>query len=608
MQRTSSRRGLVRVTVILLVLAATTSVSAQNLALLQARSLDDVFDGVETVSEAAGEPVDREMLMMQASAMLGVDPGEFLDMDRPVAVVMPVQGMMLQQNGFVAAIPVSDTAAAIDALAGLFDSHTTEGDVHVFSKADQPLVYLIAADGYLRAGGNRDLVTGFDPLAGAKPANDLALEVFLEPVSPMIAAGLQAAKEQMKTEIQTDLESSMPEGEEVPYDPAAVGPMLDLYMDGVQSLLAATSSVRLAFDVDDKHIQMFKTLVAKPGSGLAGFFAAQKGGVPEIAKLADAKAAMYATGNLTLEDEQRQWLKEMVARYMDVTIEMFDTQVESEAVEPDADGQAADGAAAANLWKDYMTAMGAFSDRWVDCWRGDMVLSFDLPKGQPFTFTEVFGMHEDETCRTLIADMGARIGEVIEASDELASVMTVEEGPRVKGSTSLLITMDVMEMIESTGQPMDDEATELLETIYGEQMTAAMVSFDDYALVTGGAGATESLQGVTTKLALPGGAPSFAPLSDGASVSMLVNIGRFLEGLEGLIPEDELDLDGPLGEFRGEAGRIPMGLRFGDDRATFEMAMSLKTISTIAEIAAEERAEAAAAADAGPEPVPVEGD
>ena len=121
------------------------------------------------------------------------------------------------------------------------------------------------------------------------------------------------------------------------------------------------------------------------------------------------------------------------------------------AVEPDADGQAADGAAAANLWKDYMTAMGAFSDRWVDCWRGDMVLSFDLPKGQPFTFTEVFGMHEDETCRTLIADMGARIGEVIEAIKliiadpdvEIEQLMQVLPGPGGSLGKHLATHMDI---------------------------------------------------------------------------------------------------------------------------------------------------------------------
>ena len=64
---------------------------------------------------------------------------------------------------------------------------------------------------------------------------------------------------------------------------------------------------------------------------------------------------------------------------------------------------------------------------------------------------------------------------------------------------------------------------------------------------------------------------------------------------------EEIDLDGPMGGFRGEAGRIPMALLFDSESATFELAMSMKTIETIAAVAEEERAAAAAAAEAAAE-------
>jgi hypothetical protein len=577
-------------------ITAAASLSAQDLAVLHARSLNDVFDGVERISKASGQPVDRQELMGQATAMFGIDPGQFLDLERPVAVAMPVQGMMLQQNGLVAAVPVTDSAAAIDALKPLFESHTTDGELDVFSRAGQPMLYLMQAEGYVRVGGNRDLVTGFDPLAGVGAAADVSLEIFLEPVAPMISAGLQAVKEQLKSELEAELDSAVAGEEEVTVDSEALGPFFDFYVDGVQKLLANTSSIRLALDVDQTYAFFSKTLVAKKDSSLATFFAAQKAGVPETAGLADPSAAFYLAGTMSFDEEHRSWLKGFVERYMDVATAMFDSIAEGEDADTAADAEASDERKATmRLWKDYMTAMGGLSDRWVDCWRGDVVGSFDLPEGEPFTFTEIFGLSEEEGCRSLIADMGDQIRALTEENQELARIIKIEEGPAVGDAPSLLMEMDVMEMIDASGQPMEAEAEAAMKALYGERLSVAMASVGDHAVITGGGAAAEQLQSLVPRLSQPAAVPSLAPLSEGPGMSMLLNIGRFLEGMKGVVPEGELDLDGPMGGFRGEAGRIPMALRFDSESATFELAMSMKTIETIAAVAEEERAAAAAA-------------
>jgi hypothetical protein len=155
------------------------------------------------------------------------------------------------------------------------------------------------------------------------------------------------------------------------------------------------------------------------------------------------------------------------------------------------------------------------------------------------------------------------------------------------------MTIDMVGMLDTMGQPIDPQADEMLKAMYGEEMTATMATVDGYALVTGGEDAVDRLRGLVADLDGPGSAPSFAPLDDGPGLSMCLNLGRILTGIKGVIPEEEIDLEGPADALNGEAGRIPMGIRFDSESVSFELAVSLKTIETIAAIAEEERAKKA---------------
>ena len=67
---------------------------------------------------------------------------------------------------------------------------------------------------------------------------------------------------------------------ETPFDPATMGSILDIYFDGFRWVMANTHSFRMRLDVDDEHVRFAEDLVPKPGSALAGFIEAQKGGLP----------------------------------------------------------------------------------------------------------------------------------------------------------------------------------------------------------------------------------------------------------------------------------------------------------------------------------------
>jgi len=591
MKTTPHSRG-VRSVCMLVALTMAASVSAQNLAVLKASNLDAVFDGIEAVSEAAGEPVERQMMLDRAAGMLGTAPTEFLALDRPIAVVMPVEGMMLQQNGLVAAVPVTDPAAAIEALESVYETHAVEEGVHVFSNQQMPVLYMIQTGDTLRLGGNRGLVTGFDPLAGGGPADDLELEIFLEPVAPMITAGLEAGR----SRVEQSLRAESADNEEMPYDPEALGPMLDVYFDWVQSLVNNTSSLRLGFNVDDGYLRTSGSLVAKEGSSLAAFFAAQKGGLPRIVRVADPDAAMFAAGSLTLDDETRQIVKDLTARYLDAMTDLFTAQPVAAAEQGGGDETAEPDSAPSTLWSEYIDWMGRFSDRWVDCWNGDMAMSFEYPADGSFSFVEGFGLRDEEACQSLIADMSDELGPWLDDNRELAEVVSVEDGPGIAGSRSTLVTLDMVKWADALGQSQDPHVDQAITRLYGEKMTIAMASAGGSALITGGGDAAASLDHAFVKLGGPGSAPSFAPLKTGPGVWGILNLGRFIAGMNRLVPDDEVDFEVPARTLSGDAGRIPMGIRFDAGSATFHVAVSLKTIEAIAEIAEQERAEAAAAA------------
>ena len=251
--------------------------------------------------------------------------------------------------------------------------------------------------------------------------------------------------------------------------------------------------------------------------------AAQKGGLPEIAKLADADSAWYMAGRVTFGEENKQGLKTFVDGYMDVMSSVLKDTVTAQT---DSDGEAGAQPQTSAFWDDYMTLMEQFSDRWVDCLRGDMVASFDLPEDGSFQFTEAFGMNGGDTCKDLVSEMGEELARAVAESETLSDVYTVEKGPRIGDSKSVVMTFDMMKMVEEMGTPVDERAEEMMKALYGETMTGVISNVDDIVIAAGGPNATDLLRGLVTSLKGPGTAPSFAPLKVGPGMMMAIKHAR----------------------------------------------------------------------------------
>jgi hypothetical protein len=593
MRITLVSRGALCVVSFLIALGAPPSSSAQNLLAARAESLNEVFDGMEEISSAVGQNLSRERVLGMGSEIFGSDPSEFLALDRPVAALMPMEGMMLQQKGVVVAVPVTDAAAAIEALASRFPDHAVEGELHTFSTDQGPVLYLTAANGYLKLGGDADLVTRIDPLAAGPTGSTLSVELFVEPIAPMIEANLAMARAQLMSSLETEAAGDA----EMRYDPATMGPILDIYFDAFRWLLANTNSVRLRLDVDHGYVRFAKDLIPKPGSGLAGFVEAQKGGLPEIAKLADEESAWYMAGQLTLTDEHRQGLKNFVDGYIDLMSSMFATQAGSAdagAAEATSEPVSAEDKAMA-FWNEYMAVISPYASRWIDCLRGDMVASFDFPDGQPFQFFEAFGLVDGDECANLVSEMSDDLINAVGSVEELSDVFTVAKGPEIGNSESLVMTFDMVKMLDEMGQASDEQAEAMMTAMYGERMSGAMVTAGDVVLAAGGTHAVDHLGDMVAMLPAPGKAPSFSPLAVRPGLMMGINIGPMLSWMKTAIPESPSALESAAERLSGGVGRVPMSMSFGTQIATFEIAVSLETVKAIATIVEEERAKTAEA-------------
>jgi hypothetical protein len=571
------------------------SLQAQEIGVLRVQSLNRVFDGVEAVAQAAGFPVDRQALLSTALGMTGFESSELLDMSKPVAVVVPVEVMMLQQNAVVAAVPVTDVAAAIALVEQRFVSRTSEGQLHTFATDQGPVLFLLEGDGYIRIGGSSELVSRVDPLAGEPSESAISLEIFLEPVAPMIHAGMEAARQQIKSEIQSDTA-----GEDVPINPEAVGSIIDLYLEGVRSVVNNTSSIRFDIDVKDGYFRFSESLTAKQDSSLAQFIAHQTPAKLGIARLADPGAAFFSVGSINLSDEHRVIAKEFFSSYMDLVREMFNVS-KSEAVATEDAGEvteqveeaATQEGSASSFWMEYFDIIEPYTLRWLDCLRGDFAVSFDFSGG--FTFMESFGLTEPQTCQDLHSEMSGVMEEKLAQSSEMASVISISKGPELGQAASTLITMDTIELAKMVDPGSAEEAEEVMRSIYGEKLTIGWASFDEWTVITGGESSVKMLQDAHAGRATKAKLPSFKLLGEDLSVMTSLNLGRFASGIQGFVPEGGEDLGTLSQRLSGEAGHIPMGLRFAEQTASFDLAVPLKTIEVIAGFAAEMEAKEQAA-------------
>lgn len=566
--------------------------AGQQLALLRVESLDGAFADLETLAEAVGTEFERGAVLGPAMQQFGIDDPSILDFKRPLVMVLPMEGMMLQQKGLVAAFPVTDSEKVFAALAAGFSGHEEIEGLHTYSNEAGPALFALGRDGYVIAGGTSDLVKRFDLGVGLDrgdaPPGNIMLDLYLEPVAPMLQMGLMQGKEQLKSHLETaggDADS--------PIQPADMKGFVDVYATLVQNVLNNVSRIQMSVQLDGSYTLLHERLVPKAGSTLAELVGAQKAGFPGSAGLVDSKAPMVSVSSLKLTPRFREALKTFVGDYLTAVRPIIHR------VGPGFLGELPEGKEAGPALDSLMDQVQSSVDRMIDCIRGDGASSFDFAGEGGFAMVEAYGWETTEACRKFPQEQMKLWGEITASFPKLNEFVTYSDGGTVAGATVFAFNMDMKRLAEVMGEGDAEvaEMTEIFEKVYGEGISGRTAYVDDLALAVAGSDADAKLQALIAKrgqVGLKGLAPSdFAPLGSGAGVFVRLDMGRFLQNVRSWMPEEERndpEFNQVVEVFSGPAGRIPFGLVFDGGGASGQIAVPMATIEAIGKMAAEEEA------------------
>lgn len=572
------------------VLAAALPAGAEKLALLRIESLDALTRDVRTVAEASGQPFDAGIVETRVLGLLGLSDGDFVDRGRPVLVLLPLEGMMRKEKGLVGALPVLDPARAVEALAERFAGHQREGDVHTYLDPDgRPALYAKPQGRSVLLGASRDLVVGAGgDLSGAAvwdgPRGTVAVEVVLEPLMPLIEAGIMGAKDQFRRKVQQ--EAAAAPG--VPFNPEALGGMVDLYIDTLRDLIVQVARVQAALGTEGDYLRFAKRLVPREGSTLAEFVGVQKGGWPDAARLIDGNGAIVTLSNARLTPAVRLALQDFLLRYL-VAMDRLLTSPAPEGRAARPEGEAPTGAPDPHVvafMRGLLSATGELLGRSVACVRGDFASSMSIAGEGGLTYLSAMGHTGQAGCGDLFRDGFKLLAEKVDGLPESERFFRFEE-TEVAATPTVRASMNVPALERLSGRA-DAGTEEWARKLYGgDEATFYATSVGDLYLQTGGPGAVAALQGALRRRRDPTaagvGPELFAPLEAGPGSFALIRLGNLMEFGRTLSEEgSDTEAKSASPAFSGAAGRVPMGVTLDARGPTFEVAVPLGSLRAAA--------------------------
>jgi hypothetical protein len=297
--------------------------------------------------------------------------------------VLPQNGVLAATRSWVLAVPVGDRGALSAWIAENHPDAVEEGAVRRLP-AEGGDVFLRATGDHATFGYTRVFVERFDPAAalapGDLPPGPIAVEIQLEPLVPLVQVGLAQGRAMLE-------QGAADAGDDAA---ANVGPTLDLYIGLVEDLLRNVSRLQISAAVEGGNFKLVKRLVPRAESTLGGLLAAQRGGLPELARHVDGQgAALVSVGQVEMTPAFRAALADYLKRH--------GAAMESlTAATPGLQG-----------WMGEIAAPTADS---IDCYRGDwaQVLRVDSASMRSIT---VGGVVDAERCRAALAGIAQSIGE-----------------------------------------------------------------------------------------------------------------------------------------------------------------------------------------------------
>ncbi|MDF1552838.1 MAG: hypothetical protein P1P84_07240 [Deferrisomatales bacterium] len=552
---------------------------AGPLAQVRIRSLQAVYADAATLAAAAGRPERGEDLLGALLGPFGLRDLSVLDGTRPLAAVLPLEGMLLQQRGVVVALPVAAAGPLLDALGGNFPSRGRDGGLEVFSDAGGPVLYAQERDGYVVAGQTRQFVAAFDlaalraPLDG--PPGSVVAELDLEPLAPLLLAGLVGAREQLRQQVLLSLSQPRqgPPGDP-PVDPEALAGMLDLYLDAAQSVLMDLGRVQLGVEIRGEHLFWHNRVVVRPNTATAEFVAHQGGGLPPLSRVVPPGSISMA-GQVKMTPRAEAALAGLLDRYFALAGALLAGL--EQGAEPAVAAQGG-GASAPPL-----AELGDLVTQGLGCFTGEAAASLGFSALEGISVAEAVGTVDTPRCRDLSRRSLALLRRFSPAPGGAAPVIAGGQ-ETIHGIAAERFAVD----LGAAGAELPAEEQRLLRLLYGGPTLTSYVAATGpvtyYAL---GGTARGRLQAMLDAAGDPGrtgiDAGTFAPLLPGPGFFVGADVPKLLAAGLDLLPEDDpgrarWEHVAQVFAGAGAAGRAAAGLRFDPLGATLQIAVPLRAL------------------------------
>lgn len=575
-----------------------------HLALVRVESLDALLADVERLAALAGREMSREQLLAPVAGATGGADLSWVDGRKPWVALASMAVLAQGPQALVVAIPARDEGTAVAALGELFAAVEPDMDgVRTLAIGTGPPAAVVFRDGYLVASPSRELALAFRPqevlARGDLPPGNLAVDVFLEAVAPMALSGLDAARRMMEQRMAAaggeaageapeggaepagpDLEAGGTAPDEPPVeeppaapemDSAALGALIDLYVDVLRNLIRNSSRLQISIELGGEHLIVHQRVLPLAGSTLEGLLAAQQGGLPALARLIDPQQESFAlaAGQVTLTPAFLAAMKEFLGRYAVAMETLFAGLGDSEET------------AAMAPW---LRAALLDVERWPDCYRGDFAGSFDVDPQSGFRGLQVVGARDPALCQELLDQLveladTLPAGEGGEPAAEITTDTLVYKGVRAMG-----YKVDLGEITKS------DEAEPSPPAWLGEALSSYTGVKDDLILSATGRDAADAFRRLVDRTAAEAPAAGitaaeFVPLATGPGLFAAVDLSR----LTAMVPTEAGDRSAELfARLGGGGGRFVYGLHLGTDALHAQLALPLALISAAAASGGEE--------------------
>jgi hypothetical protein len=598
---------LLAVVALALSLTSPAGAAESNIAVVRVESLDAVIDDAQHIASRMGVEISGQNLMNPVANALGLPDLGWIDRTKPLVLVFPASGMMLGEKGVVGGLPVSDPAAALEAVTALLGVEPAESEgLYTFAKDDGTDLLVTPRGGYLVFGQVSTLVQGFDPIAAltmsAPPAGSLSAEIYLEPLAPMAMMGIQMGRQMLEQKLAEEQEPSAspephaeadPDADEHAHahveagqmDPAAMSGIFDLYFSFFQDVLNNTSRIQLSLEVASVHVIVHKRLIPKTGSTLAGLAEAQKGGLPELARVIDPEGttAAYA-GQVTFTPKFTEAVRGYIDRYM----------AAMESLAPALDEASAEAPWLGEIME--LLTRAETADQVLNCFRGDLAGSYSFGEGG-VEVTQVHGAKDVQACKGMLDSWSAVLQAVPTEKDGQPLIRVTENAITCKGVSAMRQEMTFPIDFDAMADAEAEQARKALAIWTGEGGTLETYTgfLGDRVLSSTGPDAEATFRGLvdraSTKKSKGGITPRlFAPLPEGPGVFGMLDLASFLRAL----PVNELGADADklafLDQVPVESTRITYGARFDAGSVNFELALPLDWLNAIGEAMKQEEA------------------